>query len=103
MGIACQQSCYLIPDAKVRGAFRQKLKAASRKKLIKRRRNQMDSIFVEARVWALSMLLPASMFTNEPELELELQRLKKQLFGTYMSDNKIKCTSTAVAILEVQL
>ncbi|KAK5939739.1 hypothetical protein PMZ80_008121 [Knufia obscura] len=90
MGIACQQSCYLVPDSKVKNPTK-KLKKSTLRKLVRRRRKQMDAVLEETRLWALSVLVPHHIVSEEPEFCNELRRITTLLFGERIDEQKIKC------------
>lgn len=92
MGIACQQSCYLVPDSKVKNPTK-KLKKSTLRKLVRRRRKQMDAVLEETRLWALSVLVPHHIVSEEPEFCNELRRITTLLFGERIDEQKIKCRS----------
>lgn len=90
MGIACQRSCYLIPDSYVKGPWRHKLKmAAMRKKLVERRKKQMDGILEEAQLWAVLMLLPTRFVSKDSEVNRAAEGVNRTLLGDHIEKEKI--------------
>ncbi|KAK5939736.1 hypothetical protein PMZ80_008118 [Knufia obscura] len=91
MGIACQSSCYLVPDFYVKDSKKGKLKKTTRRKLMKRRKEQMDSVLEEARLWASAMLLPLHLISEKPELYRTMRDLTIRLLGPNVREDKINC------------
>jgi len=92
MGIAFQKSCYLAPDVKVGGRTTHKLKRATRRKLMRKRRKQLNAILEEARLWSFALLLPTTVFANHEavhELDTTIQTITAKLLGKHISKDKI--------------
>lgn len=93
MGFACQESCYLVPDLQSTLSTQNegKLQHSERKKLMRRRRGQLHRIFCEARLWALSTLLPLDMFSEKPDYYSALRETTATLYGERYEEDKINC------------
>jgi len=90
MGIVCQKSCYLVPDSKVKDPTK-KLKTSTRRKLVDRRRKQMDAILEEARLWALSVVLPRDIISKDSDFCREARKITASLFGENFDEHRINC------------
>lgn len=99
MGIVYQNSCLLVPDARVRGVFGFMVKRVTRRKLVKRRRKQMDAIFMEARLWAFSMLLPLELMTNSPGLHEAVKEVDSNLLGSKIDERKLQSEPHLMSIV----
>lgn len=99
MGIAFQKLCYLIPNSFVKDSPIGKVKEPTRRKLMRRRKNQFDNIFKEARLWSTSMLLPLDILSEDPELYRTLERLSSRLLGQDINEHKINCKLLSIYLV----
>lgn len=99
MGIAFQKPCYLILNSFVKDSPIGKVKELTRRKLMRRRKKQLDNIFQEARLWSTSMLLPLDIFSEDLELYRTLERLSSRLLGQDIDENKISCKLLSIYLV----
>ncbi|KAK5957154.1 hypothetical protein OHC33_001523 [Knufia fluminis] len=71
--------------------------AAMRKKLVERRKKQMDGILEEAQLWAVLMLLPTRFVSKDSEVNRAAEGVNRTLLGDHIEKEKINRTFRKVA------
>lgn len=107
MGILFQHSCYRQPDARLVDQATGKAKKSAkqpkeREKLEKRRRNQLDGIIEEARVWIYALLIPTHIIANgdpdiKRELDNQISEITTELLGTKITLDKVNAICGKIA------
>ena len=105
MGYAFQLSCFLIPDSKATCSVQNltQLDPGALGELIERRRVQLKAIFCNARIWAMSILLPLNIIWEEVDFYAVLSETAATLFGEQICEKRINCKLWSTAAIVVRL
>jgi len=100
MGFACQRSCYLVPDLRstLSTQNEESCNTLNDKKLMRRRRGQLHHLFCEARLWALSILLPLDLISEDPDYYSALRETTAALYGERYEEDKINCRPMLICV-----